>query len=111
MAKPEQPESNEFFVNGIVAARNGRPYIQLSTTNGIKVQLSIADARKIANDIVTMCSRTEADAMLIKFFSKEDYPAGAAAAIMQEFRDFRHELDMEPVEGSHSDPDTGENIE
>jgi len=30
---------------------------------------------------------------------------------MREFREFRHELAMEKVEGSHSDPDTGEQTE
>ncbi len=47
-----------------------------------------------------MASRTEADAMVLKFFDKEEYPSGAAAAVMVAFRDFRAELDEEdPREG------------
>ena len=111
MAEPKpQPESKGIFVNGIVSARNKRPYIQLSTTDGINMQLSMAEARKIAYDMLTMCSRTEADAMIIKFFDKKEFPEGAAAAVMMDFRDYRHELDMEQVESSDSDPDTGETI-
>jgi hypothetical protein len=97
--------SNDFWVNGIVAARNNQPYIQLSTSNGLLMQLSIADARKIANDIVTMCSRTEADALILRFFGKiMEIPEGAIVAMMQEFRNFRHELDMDQVEGKDEDP-------
>jgi hypothetical protein len=99
-----QPETTDIWVNGVVAARNCQPYVQLLTSNGIMTQWTIAEARKIANDIVTMASRTEADAMIIKFFNKADFPSGAAAALMQEFREFRHELDMEPVE-SKSGPE------
>jgi hypothetical protein len=100
--------SQDFWVNGIVAARNGQPYIQLSTSNGLLMQLTIAEARKIAQDIVTMCSRTEADAMIFHFFGKLELPNAALAAMMQEFRDFRHELDMQPVAGSEGDPDDQE---
>ena len=103
--KPKQ-EPTEVFINGIVAARNSKPYVQLMTSSGIMTQWTIAEARKIANDIVTMCSRVEADAILIKFFGKMDFPDGALAAIMHEFREYRHELDMEPVE-SIDDPETG----
>jgi hypothetical protein len=104
MPDEKKEPSTDFWVNGIVAARNQQPYIQLSSSTGLLMQLTIAEARKIANDIVTMCSRTEADAMLIKFFGKAEFPAGASVALMAEFRDFRHALDMEPVEGKDEDP-------
>jgi hypothetical protein len=108
-AKPE-PQITDVFINGIVAARDGKPYIQLMTSNGIMTQWNVAEARKIANDIVVMCSRVEADAMIIKFFGffgKMNFPAGALGAIMQEFREFRHELDMQPVE-TKDDPERGD---
>ena len=93
-----------FWVNGIVAVRDKQPYIQLGNEKGMIAQLSMAQARKIAMDILVMCSRTEADAMIIKFFDKMEYPTGAAAAVMQEFRDFRHGLDMEKIESSYDVP-------
>ncbi len=90
-----------FWVNGIVAQRDKQPYIQLSNENGMLGQLSMAEARNVAHDILTMCARTEADAMVLKFFAKSDFPDGAGAALMQGFSDFRAELDDEKVERSH----------
>lgn len=87
--------AEHFFVNGIVAQRDKMPYIQLSTENGLVVQLTIAQARQVAADILQMSARTEADAMILKFFDKQDFPPGAGAALMDQFRDFRAELDRE----------------
>lgn len=100
---------SDFWVNGIVSGRDHQPYIQLANEKGMIAQLTMSEARKIAHDILVMASRTEADAMIVKFFKKLDYPA-AGAGMLIEFRDFRHELDMDKAEGSFSDPDTGEKI-
>lgn len=100
----------DFWVNGIVSHRDRKPYIQLSNEKGMIAQLSMAQARKIAMNILVMASRTEADAMIHQFFDKEEFPPEAGAAIMLGFRDFRHELDMEKVEGKEEDPDTGETV-
>jgi hypothetical protein len=97
----------DFWVNGIVAVRDGQPYIQLSNEKGMIGQLSMSEARQVANDIVVMASRTEADAMLIKFFSKMEFPEGASVALMAEFRDFRAELDADKAVRSSAD-DEGE---
>lgn len=94
----DKDKGSDFWVNGIVAARNNQPYIQLSNEKGLIAQLSMSQARQIANDIITMCSRTEADAMILKFFKKFDLPAEAASRMLVEFRDFRHELDMDKAE-------------
>lgn len=99
-----------FWVNGIVAQRDKEPYIQLSNENGMIAQLSMAMARKIAMDILQMSARTEADAMILKFFSKFELPEAAAGAMLVEFRDFRAALDQEVVEGKLQNPDTGEEI-
>lgn len=94
-----------FWVQGIVAQRNKKPYVQLSNDNGMIGQFTIAEARNVALDLLRAASYAEADAMILKFFSKEQFPDGAAAAVMQEFRDFRMELDTEKVDISYSDPD------
>jgi len=91
----DEEKDGHFWVNGIVAARNKKPYIQLSTEKGILVQLSMSEARQVAMDILQMAGRTEADAMVLKFFDRSEFPEEAAAALMQEFRDFRAELDKE----------------
>lgn len=90
----------ELMVNGIVSARDKKPYVQLSTENGMICQLSMAEARKVAMDIITMAYRTEADAMLVKFFDRSEFPEASVGALLVGFRDFRHALDMEKVEGS-----------
>lgn len=87
-----------FWVNGIVAARDKMPYVQISTEKGIVAQLSMAEARIIAMDILQMAARTEADAMVRKFFDRSEFPQGAADALVVSFREFRAELDEEPVE-------------
>lgn len=97
----------EFFVNGIVAQRDKQPYVQLSNEKGMIAQLSMVQARIIAMDILVMCSRTEADAMILKFFDKQQFPIGAATALMQEFREYRMQLEQEKLERKWVDPDTG----
>lgn len=84
-----------FWVNGIVAARDKKPYIQLSNENGMIAQFSMSEARQVAMDILAMAARTEADAMIFKFFEKEEFPDAAGNALMLEFRDFRAELDQD----------------
>lgn len=94
----QEPEiggaEGSLWVNGIVAARNHQPYIVISKGMEKVGQMSLSEARNFANDILVMASRTEADAMLLKFFDKQEYPSGAGAALMQEFRDYRAELDQ-----------------
>lgn len=94
-----------FWVQGIVAARNGQPYVQLSNEQGMIGQFTIAETRNVAFDLLRAASYAEADAMILKFFHKEEFPAGAAAAVMQEFREFRHQLDTAKVETSYRDPE------
>jgi len=106
----EKPSGITFWVNSIVAQRNKQPYVQLSNDKGMIGQFTVSEARSVAADLQLAASRAEADAMLLKFFDKADFPAHAGALLMQEFREFRHELDMEKVEKSESDPDTGEKI-
>jgi hypothetical protein len=67
-------------------------------------QLSMAEARNVANDILSLCARTECDAMIFKFFNKMEFPEAAAGALMQDFRDFRAELDTEFVQKSMDNP-------
>ena len=97
------------FIDGIVAARNKEPYVRV-TVNGEKAQLNIAEAKKIAGDLLTVAARTEADAMVLRFFSDNKFPEGAAAALMLDFRYFRQSQDEKPVEGTAVDPDSGERI-
>lgn len=101
----QEPTGITFWVQGIVAARDGRPYVQMANTKGMIGQFTIAEARSVALDLLRAASYAEADAMLHRFFSKMELPQGALAALMIEFRDFRNELDTERVEKSTSDPD------
>lgn len=93
------------WVNGIVAVRDKQPYIQLSNENGMVAQLSMAQARHVAMDILQMSARTEADAMIHDFFGRNQFPRGAGEELMMMFRDFRAKLDDEKVERSRENPD------
>lgn len=90
-------KDQNLVVNGIVAVRDGQPYVQLLSGDKIFSQLSIAQARKVAADIVQMAARTESDAMLFKFFDARELPKEAAAAVINDLRDYRYELDTEQV--------------
>jgi hypothetical protein len=103
------PNDIHIYVDGIVAARNKEPYVRLHV-NGELAQLTIAEAFKVANDLVHTASRTEADAMLFRFFDGHDFPQEAVAALMRDFRFFRQRQDDQPVKGSVSDPESGETI-
>lgn len=97
----------DFIVNGVVAQRDGQPYIQLANADRMIGQFTMAQASSIAMDILVMCSRTEADAMLWHFFQENNFPNDAATRLMQMFRDFRSKLDAEKVERSESDGHDG----
>jgi hypothetical protein len=97
------------FVDGIVAARDTEPYVRL-IINGEKAQLNIAEAHKIATDIIKVAARSEADAMLYRFFTGNQFPPGAAAMLMQDFRYYRQTQDDKKVESTIVDPDSGEAI-
>ena len=97
----------DFWVNGIVSNRDQQPYVQLSNEKGMIAQLSMNQARQIAQDMLVMASRCEADAMVVKFFAKFDLPPEAAAGMLVEFRDFRAALDDEKIEHDHRGPVSG----
>lgn len=97
-----------FMVQGIVAARNNQPYVQMANADRMIAQLTVAQARNVAHDILSAAHNAEADAMIIKFFGRLELPPAALGAFMQEFRDFRFELEQEKVDTSRTDPDTGE---
>jgi hypothetical protein len=90
--------------------RNGLPYVQLSNEKGMLGQFTVAEARSIAQNLIHTAANAEADAMIFKFFKDRDLPAEALGALMMDFRDFRHGLDMEKINKIQSDPDTGEQI-
>lgn len=88
----------DFWVSSIVSARDKQPYIQLANEKGMLTQMSMAEARMVALDILQLAARAEADAMLLKFFEIEQLPEGVGVAMMANFRDFRAQLDAELVD-------------
>ena len=93
---------SDFWVNGIVAVRDKQPYIQLSNEKGMIAQLTMSQTRQIAMDMLVMAARTEADAMIHRFFEGKGV-SDLSTAIMQEFRDYRAELDADKAERSEDD--------
>jgi hypothetical protein len=98
----KEAQAGEFFVNGIVSNRDNQPYIQLANLNGIIVQLTMSQARAIADQIMLMAARTEADAMVLAFFKTINVPEHIPAVFMSQFRDFRMKLDEDKAEKSIS---------
>ena len=90
----------DFWVNGIVAVRDGKPYIQLSNEKGMIAQLSMSETRQIAMDMLVMAARTEMDSMLHRFCKESGFPAETFGMMMMAFRDYRAELDAEKAERS-----------
>lgn len=86
-----------FSVESAVTKSDREPIVVL-TIEGKQALFSVAQARKIAADIVQQAARSEADAMIYKFFDAQSFPLGAAEDLMLNFRLFRHELDAEAVE-------------
>lgn len=103
-------EPKGISVEGIVSARDQKPYVVIFF-NGQRAQLTMADARNLAGDIVQMCARTEADAMIFKFFFEQQLPQAAATMLMKEFRDYRAKLDDEPINTYRSEPTGGHGIQ
>jgi hypothetical protein len=97
-----------FWVQGIVAQRDKKPYVQLSNDKGMIGQFSIAETRNVAFDLLRSASYAEADAMLYKFFSERGIEPAALGTLMMDFRDFRDRLDTEAVERSTSNPEDRE---
>jgi hypothetical protein len=95
---------SKLWVTGIVAGRDFKPYVQIASEKGEMAQMSLSEARQFANDIVIAASRVEADAMILEFFKKAEFPEGAGAALMVDFRDFRYALDMDKAERPGGEP-------
>jgi hypothetical protein len=108
MKQEDNPTGINLIVSGIVAARNGMPYVVLEDAQRRIAQLTIAEARSIALDLMRSASYAETDAMLIGFFKRMELPENALGMLLIEFRDFRHQLDVERVEGFSEDPDSGD---
>ncbi len=93
-----KPEPEGFSVESAVTNPDKTPIVVL-TIGSHRAILTVAQARKIAADIVQHTARSEADAMIYRFFDNQKFPVGAAEGLMYNFRVFRHELDNEEVEG------------
>jgi hypothetical protein len=98
-------KATHFFVTGIVAERDGKPYIQISTEEGMVTQFSMNEARQVAMDMLIQASRTEMDAMILNFLKNEvQAPEAAMVGIVQMFREFRAALDDEQIQHGHRVP-------
>lgn len=79
----------DFWVAGIVSADDKEPYVQLLNEKGVIAQLSVAQARIIAMNILVQCSRSEMDTMVYKFLENlgmevdSEMPGGLMRAFRQ----------------------------
>lgn len=100
----EPLKDQSILIGGIVSHRDRMPYVHMDV-DGKLLQLSMAQARNVAFDLLRACGYAEADAMILKFFDTNQFPKDAAAALMVQFRDFRAELHSDAVERFNVDPD------
>ena len=105
MQMPDKSERQYISVEGIVSRRDGEP--SNNFLHGMTAQMSMSEARNFARDIEKLCARTEADAMIHRFFAEMEYPEGAEVAVMLAFREFRSRLDAEEV-GKRESPPSGD---
>ena len=85
---------SNLLIKGIVPTKDKKPYIQVSSGKQIIAKLSVREARDFAHYIISVCSRTEADAMILRFFDKKEFPQTAGIVVMKEFQEFRLDLDF-----------------
>jgi hypothetical protein len=85
-------------VVGIVSNRDKQPYVQLLNGEQIVVQLSMAQTRQVAMDMLIMASRTECDGMIFDFCEQNGLGFEAAGSMMLMFRDYRAKYDREQPE-------------
>ena|SRR5271170_3001998 len=88
------------IINGVVAAQDFQPHIQIGIDPGALAQLSIAEARLVATDILQICARAETDSMLRKFIHEQHLPQEAGLALIQKFRDYRKVRDADEIPAS-----------
>lgn len=94
-------KGSSIWVNGVVAARDHSPQIQLSNDNGILAQFDAEDAIKFAMDIIKMAEATMADALLIKWADvymgpkDKEMALKMGASLMEMFRDYRAQMEEE----------------
>lgn len=98
MPKPNKSRKEGITIEGIVSKRTKEPLVEIRKDRELIAQMSMAQARNIAMDILQMCSRTEADAIIHKFFADKGIPEYEGSMIMLDFREFRNKLDNEEIE-------------
>jgi hypothetical protein len=94
--------SQQILVNGLVSGRDHSPRIDISDIDGkIHVQMDAEDAIHLALDIIKMAEATMADALLIRWASKNmpsDKGLQFGASLMVEFREYRAQMEAESRE-------------
>jgi hypothetical protein len=103
-------EFRHIIVDSIVAVRDGQPYVRITIDGVQRAQLTVSEARAIGQDLLVTAGRSEADAMILKFFSDHDLPREAATEMLKRFREFRLHLDQERVEQTFVDPDNPDHV-
>jgi len=66
----------------------------------------MSETRQVAQDMLVMASRTEADALLHSFVKSKGLPVQMSGELMVMFRDFRAKLDADKAERSEGSGET-----
>ena len=83
------------LVSSLISHRDHGPRIDI-TVGEIRVQLSAMEARDLINNLTQCVAAAESDAFIFNFLrEKLDQPIEISARLIQEFRDYRDELERQ----------------
>jgi hypothetical protein len=84
-----KPKLDVYTVSSGYGANTKRPFVEIVAPK-LRVTMSSAEARALALNILEAAITSEADGLIVEFFTKEiDTSQREAAAILQTFRQYR----------------------
>jgi hypothetical protein len=86
----DRPEADEVTVYGAYGLNTRRPFVELGSTS-TEVQLSTAEARRLALHILQAATNAETEGFLVTFFGRADMDDEQLGMIIGNFRAYREQ--------------------
>jgi hypothetical protein len=94
----ERPDADEIVVYGAYGHNTKQPFVELGMTS-TEVQMSPAEARKLALQILEAATNAETEGFMVAFFGRADMDDAQLGMIIGNFRAYREQqLDAGAVE-------------
>jgi hypothetical protein len=89
MKTPKKPALKSYFVTSGYGGNTRRPFVEILAPE-LRMTISSAEARHLALNILEAAITSEADGLIVEFFTKElDATQEQAAAVLMRFREYR----------------------